>query len=71
MIGVGLLNFPSQWIFLFKLEILFHKYLCQIDDFTMHLWHLKRVYFVYVHKDAKSEPLKLACMLYTYEFGRN
>jgi hypothetical protein len=36
---------PSMNIFLFKLEILFHKYFCQIHDFTMRLWHLNRVHF--------------------------
>jgi hypothetical protein len=33
-------------IFLFKLEILIRKHFCQIDDFTMHLWHLNKVHFV-------------------------
>jgi hypothetical protein len=28
------------------LAILIHKYFCQIDDFTMCLWHLNRVHFV-------------------------
>ncbi len=31
---------------LIKLAILIHKYFCQIDDFTMHLWHLNRIHFV-------------------------
>jgi hypothetical protein len=44
-IGVCLLNFTPQQVFLFKLTILIHKYFCQIDDFTMCLWHLNRVHF--------------------------
>jgi hypothetical protein len=39
-----LLNFSPLQIFLFKLAILIHKYLCQIEDFTMHLWHLNRIH---------------------------
>jgi hypothetical protein len=31
---------------LIQLAILIHKYFCQIDGFTMHLWHLNRVHFV-------------------------
>jgi hypothetical protein len=46
MIGIYLLNFTPQYIFLFKLTILIHKYFYQIDDFTMRLWHLNRVHFV-------------------------
>jgi len=29
---------------LFKLAALIHKYFCQIDDFTMCLWHLNNVH---------------------------
>jgi hypothetical protein len=46
MIGICSLNFTPQYIFVFKLEILIHKYVYEIDDFTMHLWHLNRVHFV-------------------------
>jgi NADH:ubiquinone oxidoreductase subunit 3 (subunit A) len=47
MIGIYLLNFNPQYIFLFKLAILIHKYIFyQIDDFIMHLWHLNKVHFV-------------------------
>jgi hypothetical protein len=46
MIGVCLLNFAPYYIFLFKLTILIHKYFCQIDDFTMRLWHFKKLHFV-------------------------
>jgi len=34
---------PLINIFLLKLTILIPKYFCQINDFTMHLWHLNRV----------------------------
>jgi hypothetical protein len=46
MIGVCSLNFILQWIFLFNLAILIRKHFCQIDDFTMRLWHLNKIHFV-------------------------
>jgi hypothetical protein len=53
MIAICLLNFTLQ-IFLFKLAILIHNFFCQIDDFTMCLWHLNRVHFVEsLEKDKK------------------
>jgi hypothetical protein len=45
MIGVCLLNFTPQYIFLFKMAILIHKYFFQIDYFIMCMWHLNRVHF--------------------------
>jgi hypothetical protein len=45
IIGVCLLNFALQKVLLFKLEILIHKYFCQINDFTMCLWHLNKVHY--------------------------
>ncbi len=37
---------PLIKLFLFKLTILIHKQFCQIDDFTMCIWHLTKVHFV-------------------------
>jgi len=45
MIGVCLLNFIPYINILIQVGILIHKYFCQIDDFTMHLWHLIRIHF--------------------------
>jgi hypothetical protein len=33
-------------ILFFQVDILIHKYFCQIDDFTMCLWHLNKVHSI-------------------------
>jgi hypothetical protein len=44
-------------MFLFKLEILVHKYFSQIDDFIMCLWHLNMNMYTLqkIQKGTKSE----------------
>jgi hypothetical protein len=71
IISVCLLNFTFQSIFLFNLTILIHKYFCQIDDFTMCLWHLNKIHFVENPKRDKSEPLKCAFTLYEDYYSKN
>jgi hypothetical protein len=44
MISVYLLNFIPYINIFIQIDILIHKYFCQIDDFTMHLWHLTRIH---------------------------
>ncbi len=38
-------HFKSPLLYDYFNSTLIHKYFCQIDDFTMCLWHLNRVHF--------------------------
>jgi hypothetical protein len=46
MIGVCLLNFTPELIFIFKLAILIHNVFGQIDDLKICLWHLNIKHFI-------------------------
>jgi hypothetical protein len=39
------IDFHLQKNILIQVEIIIHKYFCQIDDFTMHFWHFNKIHF--------------------------
>jgi hypothetical protein len=46
MFGVCFLNFIIMCIFLFKLTISICKGFCRIDEFTICLWRLNKIWYV-------------------------